>query len=96
MSKITKSAQGKSCTARIPRVCNGNPETTVWAHINSVRWGAGKGRKADDIHGLYACSSCHDVIDRRVKSDHDPYFIEICAHRGHHESLEILRKEGLL
>jgi hypothetical protein len=24
--------------------------------------------KESDIHGVYACSACHDVIDRRMKA----------------------------
>lgn len=61
-SKYTKSAQGQECQVRIPDVCNGNPETTVFAHIN----GAGMGLKHADIHGAYACSCCHDALDGRL------------------------------
>lgn len=61
-SKYTKSAKGKECQVRIPGVCNHNPETVVLAHLN----GAGMGMKHEDIHGAYACSACHDVIDGRA------------------------------
>jgi len=58
-------AQGQPCYARLTGVCNGNPETTVLAHIR--RGGiAGVGMKPDDVCGIPACSSCHDVIDGRV------------------------------
>lgn len=96
MSKITKSAENKLCTARIPRHCNANPKTTVWAHIRSIRFGAGKGIKPTDLIGLYACSGCHDVIDGRVKTDHDRDYVKMCAYEGHLESLMILWEEGII
>jgi hypothetical protein len=61
MSKLRKAARGRDCQVRIPGVCNHNPETTVLAHLS----GAGMGRKANDLHGAWACSDCHDVIDGR-------------------------------
>jgi len=60
-SKYTKSARGQECQVRIPRVCNHNPETVVFAHLN----GGGMGMKRPDIHGAYACSNCHDYVDLR-------------------------------
>lgn len=54
---------------RIPGVCNGNPETTVLAHIR-IGNVAGIGQKPPDICGVWACSACHDVIDGR-KVFHD-------------------------
>ena len=30
------------------------------------------GLKAPDWYAVYACSDCHDVIDRRVLSEYDP------------------------
>jgi len=51
----------QDCTLRIPGVCNFNPETTVFAHLN----GGGMSTKHSDIHGCYACSSCHDWLDGR-------------------------------
>lgn len=64
MSKIRKAARGEPCLMRIPGVCNGNPETTVLAHIRGSG-NAGKGMKPPDVSGVFACSACHDVIDRR-------------------------------
>ncbi len=76
MSKYTKSAKGQGCQIRIPGVCNYNPDTTVFCHIN----GAGMGYKFPDIIGSYGCSSCHDVIDGRVdigltRADRDAYMM---------------------
>lgn len=61
--KIRESARGADCTIRFPGICNFNPETTVLAHFN----GAGMALKDDDDEGAYACSSCHDELDRRTQ-----------------------------
>jgi len=62
--KITDSAEGEECTLRIPGVCNYDPRTTVFAHMN----GGGMGYKHHDIHGCYACSDCHDWLDKKPSS----------------------------
>jgi hypothetical protein len=96
MSKITESARGENCTVRLPNVCNGNPETTVLAHINGVRFGHGVGRKVSDILAAYCCSSCHDVIDGRVKTDLERDFVRLAFYEGVFESQLKLIKKGLL
>lgn len=96
MSRITAFAEGKGCTVRIPGVCNSRQDTSVWAHIRSNRFGAGMGLKPPDVCGLIACSACHDVIDRRVKTDHDREFITLCVFDGHMESLMLLAKAGII
>lgn len=48
---------------RLPGICNGNPETTVLAHIR--RGFFGMGVKPPDICGIWCCSDCHDVYDGR-------------------------------
>lgn len=60
-------AQGQPCMVRIPGVCNGNPETTVLAHIRRGNV-AGMGQKPPDLCGVWACSSCHDVMDGRCSN----------------------------
>jgi len=65
--KITKSARGETCTLRLPG-CDGGGETTVWAHSNYSEDGKGKGVKADDIFGCYACDNCHGILDGRKVS----------------------------
>lgn len=98
-SKYTRSARGQECQVRIPGVCNGNPETTVLAHLN----GAGMGMKHADIHGAYACSSCHDVIDgRRIintgngLSKYAGYELKKMHLEGVIRTQQIMIKEGLL
>lgn len=62
-SKLRESARLETCTVGIPTVCNHDRETTVLAHLT---WGnSAMGGKPDDFSACYACSSCHDVIDRR-------------------------------
>ena len=50
----------------LPGVCNGDPATTVLAHIRRP-WNSGAGMKPPDSEAVYACSACHDVIDGRVR-----------------------------
>lgn len=68
--KLTNAAKGKSCTLRIPGVCNNNNETVVACHLPGNK---GIGTKNHDIFTVDACSSCHDWADGRVKSQHDEW-----------------------
>ena len=60
--KYLRGSKGSPCTFMGP-TCNGNPETTVFAHLNGAAFGKGKGQKAHDIAGLDACGCCHAYID---------------------------------
>ena len=66
MSKLTKLARGRDCQVRLPGICNHNPETTVLAHYR-LAGTCGMGIKPHDLLGAWACSSCHDEIDRRSR-----------------------------
>ena len=92
MSKLRKSAQGQECQVRIPAICNGNQETVVLAHLN----GAGMGMKHADIHGSYACSACHDVIDGRVKAGIAQDSIILMHLMGMVRTQQIMLKNGLI
>ena len=59
-SKITESARGMPCQVRL-NGCMPDNETVVYAHLN----GGGMGTKQSDLHGMYACLNCHDIIDGR-------------------------------
>lgn len=61
--KVLRSAKGQPCSARFPGICNGNPETTVWAHLNGGAFGKGLGNKAHDVLGFHACFACHTYLD---------------------------------
>ena len=95
MSKITQSARNEQCTVRLPMVCNHNPETTVFAHINGVRFGHGVGIKTN--FGAYCCSACHDVLDGRVRVKHLlKEEIKLAHYEGVIETLSKLAQKGLV
>ncbi len=60
--RILASANGQFCTVRSPHCRNDN--TVVWAHSNYLEDGKGKGIKAHDIFGCYACEACHRWLDQ--------------------------------
>ena len=60
--KLLQTAKGAPCMFELVG-CNFDPETTVWAHSNEYRHGKGKGTKADDCFGAFACSNCHYEYD---------------------------------
>lgn len=93
MSKITKSARGQTCTIRLEG-CNGGPEneTVVFAHLN----GGGMGAKCLDIHGAYACSYCHDVLDSRKPSKYSKEELLLTHLLGMKRTQEMLVSKGLL
>lgn len=61
--KVLNSARGQPCSGRFPTICNNDPETTVWAHLNGHAFGKGMGIKAHDILGLHLCDACHRYLD---------------------------------
>lgn len=63
--KLRDVAQDKPCMART-RWCNGNPNTSVWCHLDDLFAGRGKDHKGHDLLGFIGCSNCHDVIDGRA------------------------------
>jgi hypothetical protein len=68
MKDLRKLARGRDCQLRLPGICNWNPETTVLCHIRRAG-NAGVGQKPIHLCAVIACSDCHDVLDRRRKSD---------------------------
>lgn len=65
MSRIRQSARLQSCTLRLS-CCTHDPSTVVLAHLPCSDKSTGK--KGPNHYACYACSSCHDVIDRRKDS----------------------------
>lgn len=63
---IRAAAKGQPCTVQIVGVCNGDPMTSVLAHLPDESHGMA--RKSDDISAVIACATCHDCIDRRARS----------------------------
>lgn len=54
MADLRKAARGRECQVRIPGVCNGNPETSVLAHIRLTGL-CGTGTKPPDLIATIAC-----------------------------------------
>jgi len=85
-TKITKSARDQMCQVRVPFVCNGNTETTVFAHLG----GGGMGIKRKSNEGAYCCSDCHDAIDGRVKTQWSKDELRLWHFEG------VMRTQGLM
>ena len=74
--------------------CNAgvNNETVVLAHLN----GAGLALKSLDIHGAYACHSCHDILDSRKPSTYTKDWLEVIHLRGVIKTQTRMVAKGLL
>ncbi len=62
-------ARGKLCMVRLPG-CTGGGEadgTVVLAHYRMSGY-CGMGMKPPDELGAWCCASCHDHVDRRVRT----------------------------
>jgi hypothetical protein len=62
--KLRDFARGQDCTLQLEGICNRNPETTVMCHIRAFGM-SGIAMKPPDYHAVFACSACHDALDRR-------------------------------
>jgi hypothetical protein len=80
---------------RIPDVCNHNSETVVLAHYR-LAGVSGIGMKSPDVLGAWACSSCHDAIDRRAHTDLDRDYVRLLHLEGMARTLAQLNREGLI
>lgn len=92
---LRKEAKGRGCMVRIPGVCNHNSETVVLAHVR-LTGVSGMGMKSPDILGAWACSACHDAVDRRNHTDLDRDYVRLLHLEGMARTIAQLEKEGLL
>lgn len=92
---LRKKARGRECTVRLPAICNHNSETVVLAHVR-LAGVSGMGLKADDLLGAWACSACHDTIDRRANTDLDRDYVRLAHLEGMVRTIAQLRKEELV
>ena len=90
---IRKSARGRPCTVRLPG-CARDPEKTVGAHLRTT--GVGLGRKPLDSMLVYACNHCHDVIDKRKRTNIMPIEVAEATIRALAETHEYLIEDGLM
>jgi hypothetical protein len=94
---IRDSARGEECLVRIPGICAGNPEHTIWSHAPLGAAGKGRGIKSLDVAGAYCCTACDAAIDgqRPLPPGYDraQALLDWCY--GHLRSLVRLRQKGL-
>ena len=87
-------SRGQPCRLRIPSVCTGGGEDTVFAHIRDIH--TGRSIKASDISGADACFACHTKFDGQsgppLELDDWRYY----ALRGLQETLENRIGRGIL
>ena len=88
------SAQGESCTIRLPGVCCHNNDTVVFAHLNKLRFGSGRGIKSKV--GAYACQSCHSEVDGRTTAIKDRNYVYMAHLEGCIETQIRLINKGLM
>lgn len=93
--QLEKLARGKPCYLRLPGVCNGNPETTVLAHIRRGGMG-GTGIKPVSLFAMPMCSCCHDAYDGRAKVEFTRTEMDAEALRGLGQWLDWLYREEWL
>ena len=91
--ELRDSARGQSCTLRLFG-CDGGGETTVLAHLPFGS--AGMGGKASDLHAIFCCASCHDLLDGRRRDDESYESIMSACVRAHAETMQVWASEGLI
>ena len=92
---LRKLAQGRECLVRLPGICNHNRETVVLAHIR-LAGVSGMSIKSDDVLGAYACSACHDAVDRRSHLDLQRDYVRLAHLEGVIRTIAVLRREGVI
>ena len=95
MTNLRKYAQGKPCMIRVPGVCNGDDKTTVLAHYR-LSGISGMSMKSPDLIGAWACSDCHDAVDRRRFMDLDFDFVRHCHAEGVMRTQNRLIEDGAI
>jgi len=90
--KLRESANGEDCTYNIAGVCNYNSETVVLSHQPSDI----AGYKPTDLSSAYGCSSCHDVIDRRVINEDFEESRDFYLRRANVRTLTRFYEKGLI
>jgi len=95
MTYLRKLAKDRPCMVRLPEICNHNNETTVLAHVR-LPGISGMGMKSPDLIAAWACSACHDAIDRRSHTDLERDYVRLAHLEGMARTINELAKEGLL
>ena len=72
---LRREAMGKECQVRYEGICNGDPATTVLAHVRLIGM-SGLGIKSPDVLGAWCCSSCHAYADTHHDAQSKATFYE--------------------
>lgn len=96
MSKITESARNEDCQVRYMGVCTFDPAKTIWSHCRHGAAGKGKGIKAIDLAGAYACTACDAAYDQMLGTDAGRDELDLGWFMGMVRSLVILQNKGLV
>lgn len=78
---LRRYARNQPCMIRLPDVCNHDPATTVLAHFRLIGI-SGTGLKSPDLLGAWACSACHDAVDRRAHMDLERDYVRLAHLEG--------------
>lgn len=95
---IRDSARHEQCLVRLPG-CPGDFRLTIWSHNRHARAGKGRGIKALDLNGCYACGIWCDLIydgGRPLPPGVTREQVELAWYHAHAESLVKLRQKGLV
>jgi hypothetical protein len=95
MTFLRRAAKDRPCMVRLPEICNGDTRTTVLAHVRMAGI-SGMGMKSPDLIAAWACSACHDAIDRRSHTDLERDYVRLAHLEGMARTINELAKEGLL
>ncbi len=95
MRNIRDLARGRNCQIRLNDICNGDSATTVLAHYRLIGV-SGIGMKSPDLCGAFACSACHDAVDRRSHMELDRDFVQLMHLQGVVRTMSILISEGIV
>lgn len=88
-------ARNQPCKIRLDGICNGNVETTVLAHFRQIGT-SGLGLKSPDLYAAWACSDCHDAVDRRRFIDLDREFVQLAHLQGVMRTQATLIEKGIV
>lgn len=88
---LRTAARGRECMVRLPQICNHNSETVVLAHYR-LAGTCGTGMKPHDLLGAWACSACHEEIDRRTRRAEAEY-VRLCFAEGVMRTIDVLARE---
>lgn len=88
-------ARDKPCQVRLPGICTDNRETTVLAHFRMIGI-SGMSIKSPDLIAAWACSACHDAIDRRTHTDLDRDYVRLAHLEGVVRTQALLLDDGVI